>query len=136
MFYKTDNWLLLLLSLLLLLLLLLRLWLLRLWLLRLWLWWCCCCCCRSIVWCLFFGKVDANLKPIVYNDNPVRLADKCQLGAAGWCQILGNRHCGRLRVSQRSLHNAPIFRLLLKVAVNGTHQCDFLNFCGPLGVQH
>jgi len=33
-------------------------------------------------------------------------------------------------VSQRSLHNAPIFRLLLKVAVNGTHQCDFPNFCG------
>ena len=30
--------------------------------------------------------------------------------------------------SQRSLHNAPIFRLLLKVAVKGTHQCDFLNF--------
>ena len=30
--------------------------------------------------------------------------------------------------SQRSLHNTPIFRLLLKVAVNGTHQCDFLNF--------
>ena len=27
-----------------------------------------------------------------------------------------------------SLHNAPIFRLLLKVAVKGTHQCDFLNF--------
>ena len=38
-------------------------------------------------------------------------------------------------VSQRSLHNAPIFRLLLKVAVNGTHQCDFLNFCGGLGPQ-
>ena len=37
--------------------------------------------------------------------------------------------------SQRSLHDAPIFRLLLKVAVNGTHQCDFLNFCGPFGVQ-
>ena len=32
--------------------------------------------------------------------------------------------------SQRSLHNAPIFRLLLKVAVKGTHQCDFANFCG------
>ena len=31
---------------------------------------------------------------------------------------------------------APIFRLLLKVAVNGTHQCDFLNFCGGLGSQH
>ena len=34
--------------------------------------------------------------------------------------------------SQRCFHNAPIFLLLLKVAVNGTHQCDFLNFCGPL----
>jgi hypothetical protein len=33
-------------------------------------------------------------------------------------------------ISQRSLHNAPIFRLLLKVAVNGTHQCDFLEFLG------
>jgi hypothetical protein len=38
--------------------------------------------------------------------------------------------------SQRSLHNAPIFRLLLKVAVNGTHQCDFQNFCGGFGSQH
>ena len=37
--------------------------------------------------------------------------------------------------SQRSLHNAPIFRLLLKVAVNGTHQCDFLNFCGAFEPQ-
>jgi hypothetical protein len=37
--------------------------------------------------------------------------------------------------SQRSLHNAPIFRLLLKVAVNGTHQCDCRNFCGGLGSQ-
>ena len=37
--------------------------------------------------------------------------------------------------SQRSLHNAPIFRLLLKVAVNGTHQCDYSNFCGNLGSQ-
>ena len=34
--------------------------------------------------------------------------------------------------SQRSLHSAPIFRLLLKVAVNGTHQCDFHNFGGAL----
>ena len=42
----------------------------------------------------------------------------------------------QFRTSQRSLHNAPIFRLLLKVAVNGTHQCDFLNFCGGLGPQH
>ena len=40
-----------------------------------------------------------------------------------------------MSASQRSLHNAPIFRLLLKVAVNGTHQCDFLNFCGGFGSQ-
>ena len=48
-----------------------------------------------------------------------------------WCL-----HAYLLLLSQRSLHNAPIFRLLLKVAVNGTHQCDFLNFCGDLGPQH
>ena len=41
----------------------------------------------------------------------------------------------RCHPSQRSLHNAPIFRLLLKVAVNGTHQCDFSNFCGAYGSQ-
>ena len=44
-------------------------------------------------------------------------------------------HCFKKSSSQRSLHNAPIFRLLLKVAVNGTHQCDFLNFCGGFGPQ-
>ena len=33
-----------------------------------------------------------------------------------------------IRISQRSLHNAPIFRLLLKVAVNGTRSYDFLQF--------
>ena len=43
--------------------------------------------------------------------------------------------CSYPLVSQRSLHDAPIFRLLLKVAVNGTHQCDFLNFCGAFGLQ-
>ena len=32
--------------------------------------------------------------------------------------------------SQCSLHNAPIFRLLLNVAVNGTHQCESLFFAG------
>ena len=37
--------------------------------------------------------------------------------------------------SQRSLHYAPIFRLLLEVAVKGTHQYDFCNFCGTLGFQ-
>jgi len=44
---------------------------------------------------------------------------------------LGHAGCKSI-VSQRSLHNAPIFRLLLKVAVNGTHQCESLNFCGAL----
>ena len=34
------------------------------------------------------------------------------------------------RLSQRSLHDAPIFRLLLKVAVSGTQQCDFQIFEG------
>ena len=43
--------------------------------------------------------------------------------------------CSDTLASQRSLHNAPIFRLLLKVAVNGTHQCDFPNFCGAVRLQ-
>ena len=30
--------------------------------------------------------------------------------------------------SQRSIQNEPIFRLLLKVAVNGAHQCGLSNF--------
>ena len=38
------------------------------------------------------------------------------------------KEMARSRLSQRSLQDAPIFRLLLKVAVKGTHQCDFLNF--------
>ena len=41
-------------------------------------------------------------------------------------RLLARQRCA----SQRSLQDAPIFRLLLKVAVKGTHQCDFLNFCG------
>ena len=40
-----------------------------------------------------------------------------------------------LHLSQRSLQSEPIFRLLLKVAVNGTHQCDSLNFCGKSASQ-
>ena len=60
------------------------------------------------------------------------------LHALGMCnaihRFLQFHHMGwsSLRLSQRSLHSAPIFRLLLKVAVNGTHQCDFHNFCGAL----
>ena len=41
----------------------------------------------------------------------------------------------QILASQRSLHNAPIFRLLLKVAVKGTHQCDLQFFGGTPGFQ-
>jgi len=37
--------------------------------------------------------------------------------------------CLQSAASQRSLHNAPICHLLLKVVVKGTHQCDFLCIC-------
>ena len=40
----------------------------------------------------------------------------------------------RSSLSQRSLQDAPIFRLLLKVAVKGTHQCDYSNFWGSFGL--
>ena len=61
---------------------------------------------------------------------------KCT-AALGMCETAGARFSrlwgGKVsegEPSQRSLHNAPIFRLLLKVAVKGTHQCDLSNFCG------
>ena len=34
------------------------------------------------------------------------------------------KRASSLRLSQRSLHNALISRLLIQVAANGTHQCD------------
>ena len=53
-----------------------------------------------------------------------------------WMQCRLELLCRGLKLhgwsSQRSLHSAPIFRLLLKVAVNGTHQCDSHNFWGAL----
>ena len=51
-------------------------------------------------------------------------------GASTFRKLIWNASMRCHMASQRSLHYAPIFRLLLKVAVNGTHQCDFLNFCG------
>ena len=39
------------------------------------------------------------------------------------------------QASQRSLHIAPIFRMLLKVAVNWTQQCEFFNVCGTFESQ-
>ena len=54
-----------------------------------------------------------------------------RLETAGLLRSIGGGILPRpLVASQRSLHYAPIFRLLLKVAVKGTHQCDLLNFCG------
>ena len=59
-----------------------------------------------------------------------------------WCRGSGSKHKQRCMTkdklpwatisSQHSLRSAPIFRLLLKIAVNGTRQCDFHNFCGGL----
>ena len=48
------------------------------------------------------------------------------------CFFYTNVQAAAKRTSQRSLQDAPIFRLLLKVAVKGTHQCDFLNFWGSI----
>ena len=36
-------------------------------------------------------------------------------------------------VTQHWLHNAPVFRGLLKVALKGTLQCDLDHFRGELG---
>ena len=36
--------------------------------------------------------------------------------------------CAMEKQQVASSQRSPIFRLLLKVAVNGTHQCDFINF--------
>ena len=55
----------------------------------------------------------------------------CAVETAGLLHSIAGGMLPRpLTASQRSLHYAPIFRLLLKVAVKGTHQCDLLNFCG------
>ena len=45
-----------------------------------------------------------------------------QLNIQGGCGL------ANMALSQRSLQDAPIFRRLLKVAVDGAHQCDFLLF--------
>jgi hypothetical protein len=55
----------------------------------------------------------------------------CAATELSYCRLLLCLECSTARfapASQRSLQDAPIFRLLLKVAVKGTHQCDFLNF--------
>ena len=39
------------------------------------------------------------------------------------------------QTSLRSMHNAPTFRLLIKVAVKGARQCDFDIFAESHGLQ-
>ena len=77
---------------------------------------------------------DTNPPPHRFHASSKQMQMERMIGAQiQWNQLLcsQNTHCSRVSwLSQRSLHNAPIFRLLLKVAVNGTHQCDFPNFCG------
>ena len=57
---------------------------------------------------------------------PVRHELSGHMFVFGWQALV--MYLGRLLISQRSLHNAPTFRLLLKVAMEGTHECEFLNF--------
>ena len=76
--------------------------------------------------CSFFAKCF-----FLQNGSLHAFACKLALKAArAFRKLAGHATTGNNVASQRSLHYAPIFRLLLKVAVNGTHQCDFLNFCG------
>ena len=72
-------------------------------------------------------RLQAKMAPPPTSQQPVRTSPACVGPSTRWPWTY--------LASQRSLHNAPIFRLLLKVAVNGTHQCDFLNFCGGSGSQ-
>ena len=77
--------------------------------------------------------VLANVQITVYN---VLVTFSTAQASFKICSATQTASLGRhSSASQRSLHNAPIFRLLLKVAVNGTHQCDFHNFCGASGLQ-
>ena len=63
-------------------------------------------------------------------------------GAAGGSQSIHNhcsasfgirdRGCSQL-ISQRSIQIELIFRLLLKITVDGPPECDLINFCPPRG---
>ena len=90
--------------------------------------------------CLLFGSSLVVLT-VTYYDSAAckRLCAKCSdfsntaRKSCRFCDVLQRASLGgRDSASQRSLHNAPIFRLLLKVAVKGTHQCDLLYFCGDM----
>ena len=54
---------------------------------------------------------------------------KIMVSLGGWALPAG----GNARwASQRSFHNEPIFRLLLKVAVKGAHECELRNISRDL----
>jgi hypothetical protein len=80
------------------------------------------------------GATSARLRPRLFErpqGNCKRVCKTTLLFHLAYC-ISGGSSSG---LSQRSPHNAPIFRLLLKVAVRGTHQCDSQNFCAAFGLQ-
>ena len=84
--------------------------------------------CRSVSWCeVRMCTWERRMRCVCV----WRLATTQQLGRHQ-CYVFGKvlEQTVHELASQCSLHNAPIFRLLLKVAVNGTHQCESLNFCG------
>ena len=90
-----------------------------------------CCCCRRLL--LLPAAAAAAALP---RSGALRRPSPSCRSANGQSQG-PRRHSNSARptgassgASQCSLHNAPIFRLLLKVAVNGTHQCESTNFCG------
>ena len=65
----------------------------------------------------------AGRPPRATTQRPTTLTD-----AALQTQKIRNKWWSHSCLSQRSFQLVPIFRLLLKVAVRGTHQCDFHYF--------
>ena len=74
---------------------------------------------RCIRW--FPGILQLRYRGAAYSDAGRR---KKQL--IKWLCRNGFQHC---QASQCSLYKAPVFRLLLKVAVHGTHECESVNCC-------
>ena len=80
--------------------------------------------------CMFQAQSCSELKLHMLRHVTHRVCGFQQVGHAVVCAC--SKHIRVMQWLQRSLHSAPIFRLLLKVAVNGTHQCDSHNFWGAL----
>ena len=75
-------------------------------------------------------------KPVPIAGHPGGVIDASaasHLAKGAFCTLEWGAHCANTAPSQRPLHNAPIFRRLLKVAVNGAHQCGLCFFSGPSG---